>query len=151
MLDTGSLHAVLPDHPSKQGWRVNESALEKFLEELGLEKLVVIRYSGGRYTLGAHRTARIRNLYYHRISISQRYTSNEANVTLLHEIAHAFQAEEFARSTGKRMTLFYREEYKPAKGEWGKSYQDNFYEIKARQFAYDATMMGVSLIREREG
>lgn len=132
MLETGSLYSIVPEIPSRYGWRINVAELDAFVKRSGIKRLVVIRYSSGRYTWGSHRAIR---KGYHRITLTQISSSYEANKTLLHELAHAVQSERWAEESGRPFWRFYKESYKWARGRHGASYIENEYEIEAREFA----------------
>jgi hypothetical protein len=128
-----SMRLEAPDHPSKMGWRFNIPLIERALvtTDINIQCFVSIRFTGGVYRKGTHR-ASARG--YHRIAISGIYEMEEANVTLWHELRHAMQAERFSKGSGLPLNYFYQQ-YKMNKGGWGASYQENKYEIDAREWS----------------
>lgn len=144
---TGSLSLeILPKSPARGGWEILPSKVEAAIEEMGIRYHVRIRYSDGYYKVGGHgiRKNIIRGYglrVWHRIVLSQDRGIEEANETLWHELRHAQQTEEWARSSGvdsippQMMMLFYRQAYKQAKGPHGASYRENRYEVDCREFA----------------
>ena len=129
-----SVRIELPESPARNGWRINPGLLLEALDYLQIRRLVSIRYSAGYYRVGTHYA---RKAGFHRIVISQDRGIDESEDTLWHELAHACQAEAWELSGGK-FHRFYREAYVYGKGEWGASYKNNRYEIKARNLASNA-------------
>ena len=131
------LQIELPDKVSKAEWYFDHEELIRAVREHGLEHPVKFRYQSGIYRHGTH-YARFHTRdkkFWHRITINQLLSAEEANETLWHELRHAIQSESFAKRTGKPMNEFYSEAYAPARGRWGASYKENDYEIDARAFA----------------
>lgn len=138
-----------PNTVAKAGWRLDHKAIVAAVEVLKLSRAVKIRFTsggekresnGGRSsaTYGCHQIKLDRDKnpmeFYHGITLSQIRTFEDANMTLWHEFRHAWQAESFARVSGKSIEGFYRI-YKNASGPHGESYKQNKFELDARAFA----------------
>lgn len=137
LLNTGSLQSLIPETAAKAGWQIDQRELDWLLDTLNIKRLVIVRYSSGRYNLGLHKEIKNGGNPFHRITVSQILDHISANETLLHEIRHAYQAERWAEKTGRPIWRFYKEAYKYAKGQWGQSYMENSYEIDCREFAHE--------------
>lgn len=117
---------------ARAGWVLDQDEILAAMEKLGIECKVRIRFMTGRYTRGTHRNG----LDKHYITLDQNRNVFDTNLTLWHELAHAMQAERFAKETGKPMTMFHQA-YKYAKGEYGNGYHGNLYEVEANKIAAD--------------
>lgn len=147
---TGALKIQLPPIiVARTGWKFDIAALVEAHNLLGLEKEVRFRFSSGskkamegtnRSSFATYASHRIKvdmetMQYYHAITISQELPIEKANECIWHELRHGWQAEAFARQTGKAVNSFYAEAYKKAPGEHGATYIDNRWEIDARNYA----------------
>ena len=138
----------VPNTPARALWKVDLSALNQAIKELGLTHKVKIRYSGGRYTIGTHRTHfnQATKEYEHIIVLSQNKTAETQNFTLLHELRHAYQCEQYVKRINavprynasgvqlppKTIKDHYRDEYLDGVG-----YTHKRYEIDANEFAHN--------------
>lgn len=153
---TGVLKIQLPPViVARAGWRFDISALVQAHSLLKLEKEVRFRFTAagskptksGDITVATHgvKIDTDKMQYYHSITISQELKVEVANKGLWHELRHAWQAEAYARQTGKTVATFY-EAYRKLAGEHGSSYEDNRWEIDARNFAENRHNEGLWLV-----
>jgi len=143
------LSIVLPPTAARAGWEFDVTELLEAKQVLRIHKPIHFRWTSPRRRNGTHYVAITPGFQLvHKITLNQNGHITDANATLWHEIAHAYQAERWAESTGRSIRHFYQEAYKPARGAHGASYQDNAYEIHARKMA-DANKH-VMLLKERK-
>jgi hypothetical protein len=134
---------TIPNERARAGWRLNREKILELMDHLGIEHPVSFRLMKGKYRYGTH-YARTNA---HRITLNQDRNAKDTNHTLLHELAHVWQAEDWARKTGKSQTDFYRHEYM-AYGGHGELYKTNPYEVLANDFADRMEAEGWVLITE---
>lgn len=115
---------------ARAGWVIDQDEVIKAMDMLGIEMPVHIRYMTGKYRYGTHKETKT----HHKITLDQTTPFGVANFTLWHELVHAMQAERFAKEKGLPITLFY-DEYKRGRGEWGRYYDGNKYELEANRLA----------------
>jgi hypothetical protein len=125
---------LLPPSRARAGWKIDLEAMHKACDKLGLKYPVRIRYMRGRYRKGSH-YAKVRPDWHHGITLCQDRSAASTNNTLWHELIHAYQSEEFAERTGLALNQFYHAAYAKARGPHGASYEQNTYEIEAREQA----------------
>jgi len=128
-------HLLLPRYWSRAGWWFDKDALVFAMKLLDIRLGLRLRYSGGRrgvaHTSGSHRIGRkIAGRDWHRITINQDLSLEEANHTLWHELAHCSQSERWSRETGDPIFLFYRLAYRD-----GVSYRMKSWETHAEMIA----------------
>jgi hypothetical protein len=122
---------LLPPTRARAGWRIDLEAMHKACDMLGLKHPVRIRFMKGKYRMGTHYAYPD----HHRITLCQDRDAISTNNTLWHELIHCYQSETFAERRGIPQNHFYREEYMRARGPHGASYEQNYYEIEAREQA----------------
>lgn len=143
----------LPADNARATWRFDRQATKAALAELHITQPVVLSYQryrvrrGGSLQYGIHRCyrgwhqIRINDVTtWHSKATNLNTTLQNVSDTLWHELMHAAQAERFVtQNQHKNYTLadFYRMAYQPARGAHGAAYQDNLYEIEARQASLD--------------
>lgn len=121
---------VVPATIARAGWYFDIEECKRICDELGLRQPVEIRYTAGKYTYGAHYPRK----RYHRVTLSQDRNLQESINTLLHELRHCKQAEDWSARTGNNIQEFWKEEGHGI-GYHGKGYETNVYEVDARGFA----------------
>lgn len=133
---TKLLNVRLPPNPSaRAGWTLNTDAIIDACALLELKYGVAIRFTAGRQTRGTHREPHaLLDPDKHSITLSQDRDAYDSNVTLWHELRHAWQAEQYHIITGKPIGGFYKA-YKRADGPHGQSYHLNKFEVDARTYA----------------
>jgi hypothetical protein len=125
------LRLELPETQSRAGWTINRDELLRCVKAIPVLLPVKVKVvHNGKWRWGTHYAREGRHL----IILNGNRFAREANETLLHELAHARQAEGFAQITGKPQTDFYRVAYKQH-GSTGGAYERNPFEIQAREFA----------------
>lgn len=118
---------TLPNTIARAGWQIVPELLDEAQTALHLELPIFVRYTAGRSRVGCH-YARSTG---HHITLSQDRSLEFSNTTLWHELAHAWQSQQFANQFGKPITKFYREAYT----QTGRGYSNNPYELHAQKFA----------------
>jgi hypothetical protein len=137
----------VPNQSARALWKVDLTALNQAIKELELTHKVKIRYSGGHYTIGTHRTILNPSTkeYEHLIVLSQNKSIETQNFTLLHELRHAYQCEQYVKEWNqvprydadrklvtKTIKDHYRDEYLDGVG-----YQHKRHEADANEFAHN--------------
>lgn len=113
---------------ARSGWVIDQDAVIEAMDLLNIQLPVRIRFTTVKRFVftGTHRETPKQ----HVITLAQNVNAEHQSATLWHELAHAMQAERYARETGLPITRFYAE-YKRGRGEWGMTYLGNKYEIEA--------------------
>ena len=128
----------LPIYPARAGWSFDRGEILRAMDYLDIEAPIKLRYQSGTWTVGVHGIRWIDGKVGHRITVNQNHDVREANNTLWHELTHASQAARMVRETGKSLLLWHKDKehgYDSGKGEWGKTYQNNKFEIEANKIA----------------
>jgi len=130
----------LPNPPqAAAGWVLDRKTIDNALDYLAIKLPVVIAFKpykrhkhSGFTTWGRHYA----EPDHHKIHLNTGINDDsKMNVVLLHELVHAIQAEEFAARTGEPQNRFYRLAYMKMRGPHGASYEENYYEIQARDWS----------------
>lgn len=146
------LFLQLPNTPSRTGWVIDRDITKQAISILDIVLPVKIAYqkykvrTTGSLQRGVHRVRngvhdiRIADTVEFRNRADEDTTLQVMNRVLWHELAHAMQAERNARNSHPSLPLpkaasYFIAEYRRAKGEHGKSYEANYYEVEANQIA----------------
>lgn len=116
---------------SENGWHIDGFELARAKAKLGIELTVMVRYTSGLQETHGHRIYRLGGSYWHQLRISQQIGVFSANKALWRMLAHAAQAERWAREMHDTTFTFYYKLYK------GKRYEINEWEQLADFVADD--------------
>jgi hypothetical protein len=120
---------------ARAGWYLDQDEIISAIDSLGITLQVRIRFMTGISRMGTHYAYED----HHKITVDQTLLSRSASHTIWHELVHAMQAERFVKETGKPITKFHHEAYRPSNGPWGASYKLNEMEIEANKIADSMT------------
>lgn len=120
------------ERESENGWRIDAFELAKAKAKLGIELTIMVRYTSGLQETHGHRIHRLGSQsFWHQLRISQQIGVFSANRAMWRMLAHAAQAERWARETHDATFAFYYRIYK------GKRYDENEWEQLADFVADD--------------
>lgn len=133
--------------PTFAPWFVNYETVKEVLKELEISLPLAIRSRPmPAYQWGFHRCVKAGDSSKHVIYINILKSVKGANSTLIHELAHAAQAERAAREVGIQAWEFFNEIYAKSNGMLGVEYANNTFEVAARKL--EETLGHKELIQE---
>lgn len=127
---------------SKMGWHLNVPAIERAINQLDIERDVIVTFDPRlrrRGLAGLHRYSQSADC--HVVLVDETRSADVANGALWHELTHAMQAERYAKLNQMAIADFSK-----TYDNNNINYWNNPYEIEARRIALQNQKNGAKLV-----